>query len=99
MAGVTSVHQGQTLTAGSQEGGGRSSRSPRSARRGLAESRPPSCERPERPERPATSGVTPFVMTRLPVSLLQTGRLIPDSRGRGLRIALRSRRMNGKCNI
>lgn len=103
---VTSVRQGRTLTVGSQKAWGRPSlgvggqQEPAGRTPGPAESPPPSRERPERPERPATSGVTTSRMTRRPAALLETGRPAPDGRGRaGLYIALRYRRMNGKCNI
>lgn len=103
---VTSVRQGRTLTVGSQKTWGRPSlgvggqQEPAGRTPGPAESPPPSRERPERPERPATSGVTTSRMTRRPAALLETGRPAPDGRGRaGLYIALRYRRMNGKCNI
>lgn len=97
---VTSVRQGRTLTVGSQKAWGRRSlgvggqQEPAGRTPGPAESPPPSRERP------ATSGVTTSRMTRRPAALLETGRPAPDGRGRaGLYIALRYRRMNGKCNI
>lgn len=104
--GVVTSRQGRTLTVGSQKAWGRRSlgvggqQEPAGRTPGPAESPPPSRERPERPERPATSGVTTSRMTRHPAALLETGRPAPDGRGRaGLYIALRYRRMNGKCNI